>query len=315
MFPSRGCCHGVFLLAYSARLKERRTLEEWVQAARQRSTIMSRALELEDIARAMVQLGFAQIGSNVTLAGALEGLSDRADRPTLLAIARLLFKAAPPAWLAFAVSCGQVLREHIPSEELENLAWTEPEFDQLILDGFASLASSDEDGFLKAMGDAAELFIMAALQRAGRKPLHISRLSDAYGYDIECKGAKVDRIEVKAASLNSKQHFHITRNEFEKSIRYGSEWRLVQVVFSNKAFVAECLDSSHIEELRELRPGALEWLVPSDTPSFKWSKSAQVTPPSDAWLPCGLVLDLVFSTEGFRLGPRVESGASQELSF
>lgn len=311
MFPSRGCCHGVFLLSHAARLKERRTLEEWIQAARERATFMSRALELKEIACAMVHLGLAQVGGKVTLASALDGLSDRADTPTLFAIARLLFQVAPPGWLAFAVNNGQVVREHVPSKDLESLAWTEPDLDQLILDGHAALSSREEDGFLKAMGNVAELLVFAALHRAGANPLHVSLMSDAYGYDIECQGAKIDRVEVKAASRNSMERFHITRNEYEKSARHGAEWRLVQVIFSTKAFVSDRVDASHVEEVRELRHGALQSLVPGDTPTFKWSRSAEITPPSDAWAPCVLALDPSFSTEGFRRGGRVVSASSR----
>lgn len=300
MFPSRGCCHGVFLLGYTARLKERRSITEWEQAARERSTFMSRALQLDDIAKGMLNLGLASIQDRVTLAGSLEGLSECADTPTLRGIARLLLKTAPPSWIWFAVRDGQVAREYVPASDLESLAWIEPELDQMLLDAFDEIVTREDDGFLKAMGDAAELMVLAALQRAGANPLHVSRLSDSYGYDIECQGAKADRIEVKAAGPASLGHCHISRNEFEKSARYGPEWRLVQVVFSGKAFVANHLDASHVEIVRELRHGVLQALVPKDTQSFKWTQSAQISPPEDAWESAGLVLDPDFSTPGFR---------------
>ena len=300
MFPSRGCCHGVLLLGHAARLKERHSITEWVQAARERSTFMSRALQLDDIARGMLDLGLASVQDRVSLAGSLDGLSECADAPTLRAIARLLLKKAPPSWIWFAVRDGQVTREYVPASDLENLAWIEPELDQMLLDAFDAIVTHEDDGFLKAMGDAAELMVLAALQRAGANPLHVSRLSDSYGYDIECPGAKTDRIEVKAAGQTSLTQFHISRNEFEKSLRYGPEWRLLQVVFSGKAFVSNHLDASHVEIVRVLRHGVLQELVPKDTQSFKWTQSAQISPPEDAWGSAELALDPNFSTPGFR---------------
>lgn len=299
MFPSRGCCHGVFLLSHAARVKERHSVTDWAQAARERSTFMSRALQLDEIARSMLELGLAFVRDRVTLDGALVGLSHCADTQTLRAIARLLLKAAPPSWVWFAVRNGQVTRDYVPASDLENLAWIEPELDQMLLDAFYANVTREDDGFLKAMGEAAELFVLAALQRAGAQPLQVSRLSDSYGYDIECPGTKTDRIEVKAASRASLAQFHISRNEFEKSVRYGGEWRLVQVVFSGKAFVSSCLDASHIEMVRELRHGVLQECVPKDTPFFKWSESAEISPPVDAWVPSRLTVDPDFSAPGF----------------
>jgi hypothetical protein len=304
MLPSRGCCHGVFLLSHAARLKERRSIDEWITAARQRATFMSHALNLREIAGAMVDLGLAEIGEAVTLAGALHELSSRADTPTLLAIARLWFRASPPEWLALAVSDGEVIREHIPSSDLSSLVWAGHELDELILDAYAAQSSEYDDGFLKEMGNAAELLVFAALQRAGENPVHVSLMSDAYGYDIECRSDTVARIEVKAASRNSMSRFHISRNEYEKSVRHGSEWRLLQVIFSTRAFVCELIDASQVDEVRELRQGALQHLVPSDTPAFRWSQSAEISPPIDAWGPCPITLDPAFTVKGFRRSGR-----------
>lgn len=290
----------MFILSRASRLKERGSFEEWVRAARERATFMSRALDLEEIADGMIRLGLASaVAGAVSSAESLDRLSDQADTPTLLAIARLLLKTAPPDWLAFAVNDGQFIREHVPSMALESLEWMGSELDQIILDAHSSLFLRKEDGLRKAMGDAAELFIMAALRQAGRNPVHVARISDAYGYDIECHGTKIDRVEVKAASKNSMERFHLSRNEFERSCRHPLEWRLVQVIFSTKAFLSERLDTSHIEAVRELQPGTLQSLVPIDTTSFRWSESAQITPPANDWNPFAFELDLSFSTEGF----------------
>ena len=144
------------------------------------------------------------------------------------------------------------------------------------------------------------LFVLAALARAGASPLHVSKLSDSYGYDIECSGVTVNRIEVKAASQTSQSKFHISRNEFEKSLHYGRQWRLLQVVFTNTAFVSDRLDSSHIASVRELRYGVLQELVPVDTQAFKWTESAQITTGSEVWGAPDIELDPDFHIAGFR---------------
>lgn len=307
MFPSQGCCHGVFLLGYTAKLKERHSFDEWVQAACERSTIMSKALDLNHIAKSMLGLNIVTLQDHVKLAGTLEAVSDQADKYTLQAIARLLLKASPPSWLWFAVRDGHVVREYIPTGDLANLAWMDPDLDAILIDVYEAISKREENDFRKAIGDAAELFVIAALRHAGVKPLHVSRLSDSYGYDIECREASVDRIEVKAASQASQASFHISRNEFEKSSCHGQEWRLIQVVFSSQAFVSEKLHSFHIVSIRQLRHGTLQELVPADTSSFKWSESAQIAPPTDAWEPANLSLDPNFSTAGFKHGRSSET--------
>jgi hypothetical protein len=295
----------VFLLGDTARLKERNSLEEWLQATRERSTIMSRALDLDDIAKGMLKLGLATFQDRVGLADALVGLLGQADKTTLQAIARLLLRVSPPSWLWFAIRDGHVVREYMPTGALDILDWLEPDLDAVLVDVHEAVVGREDCSFRKAMGDAAEFFILAALEHAGAKPVHVSRLSDSYGYDIECRETEVDRIEVKAASLTSQASFHITRNEFEKSARYGLQWRLVQVVFSSQSFMADRLEASHVISIRQLRHRVLEELVPPDTPTFRWAESAKITPPDEAWEPAHISLNPHFSTAGFRYGQPV----------
>jgi hypothetical protein len=155
---------------------------------------MSRALQLDDIAKGLLKLDLASARGQIVLDDALDGLSEQADRSTLLAIARVLFRASPPSWLRFVVRDGNVAREYVPTADLERLSWMEPELDEVLLEAHGAFAAHEDEGFLKAMGDVAELFIMAALEHAGACPLHVSKLSDSYGYDIECVGKPVDRI-------------------------------------------------------------------------------------------------------------------------
>jgi hypothetical protein len=289
----------VFLLGHAATLKERRSVDDWVNAAGQRSTYMSRALGLGKIAGDLLDSGLATFQERIVVANALSGLAEQADATTLRGIARLLLKASPPSWLRLAVQDGHLCREYIPADDLDSLAWIEPELDEALLGANEGSSAPEDDGFLKALGDAAELLVLEGLRWSGASPVHVARMSDAFGYDIEVKGPPLDRVEVKASSRLTSTSFHLSRNEFEMSVRYGNEWRLVQVVFSTKAFVADCIDASMVECIREFRPGALRELVPPDTATFTWTKSAKVTPPDCAWMPSMIVLNPRFSIPGF----------------
>jgi hypothetical protein len=262
---------------------------------------MAGALNLDQIARDLVQLRLAFLSpERVLVDPALAELSSQADSVTLLAIARVLISKEPPFWLTLAVQDRRVLREYIPQDALEELSWIEPNLDEFLIS--LHLSSADavrENAFNKWLGDAAELFVFAALNKARAAPIHVAKISDAYGYDIECTGSCTGKIEVKAASRNTQSSFYISRNEFDKSQIYGAEWRLIQVVFTNRAFVDRQLGASHIHAARQLDAATLAALVPKDTSCFKWTESALITAPAASWAPADLILDEDFLIEGF----------------
>jgi hypothetical protein len=301
LIPSRGRCHGVLLLCHSARLGARRDYAEWIEAARRRPTFMAGALNLDEIAQDLVQLGLASLSpEKVIIDPALAELSSQADLATLLAIARVLLSKDPPFWLMLAVQDRQVLREYIPQDALDELFWIEPNLDEFLIS--LRLSSADAarvNAFNKWFGDAAELFVFAALNKARAAPIHVAKISDAYGYDIECTGSCTDKIEVKAASCNTQSSFHISRNEYDKSQMYVAEWRLIQVVFTNRAFVDSQLSASHIHAVRQLDAATLAGLVPQDTSCFKWTEAALITAPAASWAPVDLELDEDFVVKGF----------------
>lgn len=300
MLPKHGFAYGVFLLARAARIKRRRSVAEWVDAARAPDSYLSTVTDLRSPAETLIQLGLAQSDAGgITLTSSLLELSDMADRATLRGVVRLLLATRPPQWLRFAVTSAGVAREYIPSLDLAALEWLEPDLDDVLLDVHADVGTVDRTPLRKAIGDAAELLVFAALDRAGAQPVHVARLSDSYGYDIETR-KPVSRIEVKAAGATTRGSFHISRNEFDKSQRYGVEWHLVQVVFSSAALVADTVDSSHVEGVFELSSDALAATVPADSPGFMWTESAYVTPPQTSWCTAKLTLDPDFTTPGFR---------------
>jgi hypothetical protein len=262
---------------------------------------MAGALNLDQIAQDLVRLRLASLSpEGVTVDPTLAELSLQADPATLLAIARVLLSKEPPFWLALAVEDRRVLREYIPQNALEELSWIEPNLDEFLISlNLSSGDSTRENEFNKWIGDAAELFVFAALNKVRAGPIHVAKISDAYGYDIECTGSFTDKIEVKAASQNTQSRFHISRNEFEKSQMYGKGWRLIQIVFTNRAFVDNQLTASHIHAMRQLDAATLAKLVPKDTPCFKWTESALITAPAASWVPTDLVLDEDFVVKGF----------------
>jgi len=247
----------------------------------------------------MVALKLVTCGDRVRPIDALRQFADRADRLTLLSIAQLLVNYAPPPWLRAAVDNNVVIHEYIPSEDATALAWIGEDLDALLLRAHSSLHALDRDAFRSRFGTAAELMVLAAKTRIGAEPIHVARLSDSYGYDIECRRGPVERIEVKAASVRTQDSFYLTRNEYEKSQAFRQEWYLVQVVFSNAAFTSSCLDASHVEAVRRLGPEAIEKLVPPDTPTFRWAESAQVSPPIEAWETANIALDPDVRIDGF----------------
>lgn len=299
MLPRHGTVYSVFLLAHVVKSAPRQNLNDWIAAARARSSYLAAAANLQQPAHSLVKLKLAEIADHVMLVPSLLALSESADRATLIGIARILLTVSPPAWLRLSITAHGVAREYIPNDDLKALEWLEPELDQVLIDASEHLTAARNDDLKQKIGDAGELFIMAALDAAGLRPLHVAKISDAYGYDIEVRAGALRRIEVKAASNNTARSFRLTRNEFEKSCVYGKQWRLLQLVFKNSAFLAEKLDITHVQEVLELKPGALLSIVPPDTQQFVWEKSALVTPDPAMWRRARIDLDPRFSMQGF----------------
>jgi hypothetical protein len=301
MLPRRGVAHCVFMLARAARIAPRRSVEEWTAAARAPRSFQAAAFDFEGAAEHLIRVGLATLDDEqLIVSPALRVLSDEADGPTLVKIATHLLMAAPPPWLPAAIGPSGVAREYVPERDLAALSWLEPDLDHILFTVWTKTSYSSRDAFEKAIGEVAELVIFAALLRAGAHPLHVSHISDAYGYDIETRTWPTCRIEVKAAGATTRGSFHISRNEFDQSQRHGPEWRLVQVVFSSTALVADKISSAHVEGVLELSSDALAAAVTPDTKMFRWTESAFVTPRADSWTQSSLALDPAFITPGIR---------------
>ena len=141
---------------------------------------------------------------------------------------------------------------------------------------------------------------MAAYQREGLNPTHVARFYDGCGYDIELPTCPIQRIEVKAASTNTQGQFILTRNEYDKSLVYGSEWCVVQVVFSPEAFFADKVTSAHIVKILAISADPIRHIAPFSSIEFRWLESAQFNLPLENWRPVTVQLDPNFSVNGFR---------------
>ena len=282
--PSHGRCYAAFLLAYTARLKPVHTLDGWIGATLARSTIMAAASDLPGTAQILLDSKLAVINERVMLHEKLIQSSQRADRIALVSIASLFLKRFPPSWIAATVVRGEFLPELVPQSDLDRLAWLGSDLAPIILDVHRSIASTFEDQLQKQIGDAGELAVVSALERAGKHPDHVSLISDAYGYDIEYRnGDYVQRLEVKACVQTTADRVIVSRNEYEKAAALKDSWRLIQVTFSSGIIVKRIAVASDVLLIRELSADSLVSLAPPSTDCFRWVDSAEFRPPATAW--------------------------------
>ncbi|MFI9403662.1 protein NO VEIN domain-containing protein [Nocardia sp. NPDC052316] len=303
MLPLHGAAYSTLLLTQVALLTARRSIDEWVDAARgTHGRQLASQIEMRTYAQHLVDCRLASIDTHVKISPRLLAAARFPDGRAMCHIAQVMLRARPPFWLYVAVKGRHVQRELIPTNDLNGLLWLEPRLDQVLVRSAADINAEVDNQAAKALGDAAELLMMAALEYEGSHPVHIAQLSDAYGYDIEVPGRDVDCIEVKAATSSTSAGFHITRNEFDTAIYCGTRWRLIQIVLSNTALLADKIGAIHVEAVRELTHDDLQQLIPEDTDQFRWEKSAGITVPPEMWRDPEVLLDPDFVVPGKTLG-------------
>jgi hypothetical protein len=307
MLPSRGLCHAVFLLVRAAHFRSPANVAEWIEVARGQSTIMASALNLDDAAASMLQMGFVTETRPVSIDDPLRAFWELADRATLISIARIVLGRDRPDWLGLAVIDGAVYREYIPTAELAQLDWLGEDLDALLLDIAGRYGNRDESLFLAAMGLAGELLVVESERLGDFDPIHVSQMSDSYGYDIESRArTSLCRMEVKTTVKKNAKSFYLTRNEFEKSVRHGDEWILVQIVLSPSAVLRRKVSAMDIEGARCLRSAALRTLVPADSTEFEWIDSAKITPADSLWASFDIKLSPTWNVDLDDMTRRVE---------
>lgn len=302
MLPRHGTVYSVFLLTRTANIAPRRDVENWVGSARMHGSLLASAVDVSAYAERMLTGGLAWLDDRIFVLPKLTAAAETGGGAAMSEIARLLLTAHPPIWLYLAVSEKEVSREYIPSADLNALLWLEPNLDRILIAAHREVAFDRTTAMAKEIGDAAELLVLAAMRYCGQEPIHVAQLSDSYGYDIEIPGSAVDCVEVKAAGPRTAGQFHLSRNEFDTCERYGSRWRLIQLVFNSSAFTARVIGPAHVDSIREVLSSAWCDLVPPDTSAFVWEESAVITPPEGAWRDSDLVLDPDFGVPGFGAG-------------
>lgn len=296
--PTRGQCHAVFLLIHVAGLLGISGRDAWVAAARERRTIAARSFDLRKTADALIDWGLARIEPTVSIMPPLVYLGEVADYGTLKAIAIELLRRRPPAWLRSVFIDGTVRIELIPSDDLAALGWLGEDIEQVLVVVYATVFGQENEEFSTRLGLAGEFAVLAALTDSGVRTRHVSLISDAYGYDLECGGAEtVEGVEVKTAFPRTADRFHLSRNEFDVSRRMLSRWKVVQVVFSSRVVATGLVTAADVESVRELSAAKVSAIAPSPEDAFKWTESAIFQPTADQWAISSLNIPANFAFE------------------
>jgi hypothetical protein len=283
--PSHGRCHAAFLLAFSASLKNFREVRDWIDAASSRASFLAAAGDIAGTAEILLRAGLATAGEQISLDLQLAKLSHRADRASLVAIARLFLLRFPPSWIPGVVVAGNVETSLIPSEDYDRLHWLGADLIPLIFEVNHALTRQSDETLRHEIGRAGELVVMSALCQAGFEPVHVALLSDSYGYDIDyIDGGSTNRLEVKSAVERTCGRIIVSRNEFDKALLYGSSWKVVQVIFSTKIILDKRVKAEDILKIRELDSNRLHALAPESSSTFSWIDSAEFIPHSTDWL-------------------------------
>lgn len=291
ILPTRGFCHATFLLSHSARFHERYSVHDWVTAAREIPTVMAGALALQVIADQLITLGLAKTENGmICIADKIIKCGDEADTDTFAGIAKCVLEACPPPWLSGAVFGGRFRPELIPAEALEALGWLGDLLEPILVS--LSLRNDASDLLRTKLGMMGELAIIAFERSLNRVTRHVSKISDAFGYDIESVSEhQLLRIEVKACLPDTQGRIFLTRNEASVASRFPTEWLLRQVVIRPDALMADVVRASDVISIREMSAIKVLSFLPPDDGIFRWLGDAELKFPPEAWTPVDFALD------------------------
>lgn len=290
--PTRGRCHAVFILIFSARVKVCKNLDLWIQAALDKPTHMAASLDLHTTANLLLDVGLVTIQSQVIVQRDLSKLDTEADLTTLKEIARVLLRKRPPNWLRAVVVDGHFAPEFIPQQDLKAIVWLAEDLEEILVSSNLYVYGIRDDELREMLGNAGESAVMSALRRNGNNPRQVSLVSDHFGYDIEIKNSNgTFGIEVKAAVTNTAMRAFISRNEFDVAKRMADRWKLIQVTFSSGVIARGYAVADDVLEIRELTSSSLVEMAPAEGEIFRWINSAEFRPSQKHWQPSRLVVD------------------------
>jgi hypothetical protein len=201
-------------------------------------------------------------------------------------------------WMDAVVSSRGVQLEYIPTDDMLAMQWLGDDLADLLIDAGRQRHATRESEFARRLGSAAEFVVLRAKEREGGHVIHVARIADSFGYDVEHRlGVRTARIEVKGAVESTSDGFFITRNEIAQARRHGAEWILVQVVFRSSIALKGEIAVEDISAVRILSSEQVCSLIPADTPHFSWIEAARVRPPVSLWSTYPLDLDATSSIQ------------------
>lgn len=257
-------------------------IDSWVRIASSRASFMAAAID--HLPTAIFLVAHELVGTTGPLVSSrkLRAVSTYNNRTNHLAIAALILEAAPPPWLSSAARGGRVLRELIPSGDLDALGWMGDDLDRVLRDA-ALIHASRSTQVQRGLGLAAELVVLACLESTNAQATHVALIGDHFGYDIETPDKSGGRIEVKGCTIATEGQFFLSRNEYAKCLEFENQWRLVQVVFR-----PEVLTVSRITQDTVMRVNVLTWShviepAPDESPDFRWEIAARIRVASTKW--------------------------------
>ena len=284
MLPTRGACHGVFLLVHSARSGTRRSVEEWVGFARTMPTVMAAALDLASLSAALLDSGLATIKEGrIAMHPHLDALGDAATDEVLAQIAVILLRSTQPPWLPAAMVGGEFRPEFVPSVVLKALEWLGGDLESLLKE--VRQVRGEDDQFLAWLGSVGESLVVALERQNGSTVRQVSLISDHFGYDVEVAGPFRKLIEVKTTVLGRHHRFFLSRNEANRAAEYSGEWMIVRVVLKPEALVASVVKASHVELIHQLPASSIVATLPMDSVHCRWIDTVEVRAEGFAWMP------------------------------
>lgn len=284
MLPTRGACHGVFLLVHSARSVARSSVEDWIGYARTMPTVMAAALDLDGLGNSLFRSGLVRMrGGRVWLHPELAQVGDAATEEVLMRIAGLLLRWERPPWSHAALAGGELSLEFIPSADLDALQWLGEDLEPLLVN--LQGAPQVDDGFKQWLGQVGESLVVAWERRSGAFVRHVSRISDCFGYDVESTAHLRRRLEVKTSVVGSEHRVYLTRNEANKAKRHRSEWFLIQVVLKPEALTAPRLTRDHVEYVRQLAGSFVIEVLPVESVRCRWLEAVELNVDGLGWVP------------------------------
>ncbi len=297
--PTRGLCHSIFLLAYSATSNTRTNKAGLLSAARRIPTFMSDALAMDAALEYLLELRLASIKDNrVILDKRLTFIDQDVSTATLARIAMIILHLDPPQWLPTVVLNGELHKELIPSYDEQSLAWLGGYLEPFLLETHKD--NKHLDAFKAWLGNIGEQIVLANEIERGHEASQVSLISDSFGFDIESfRNSKRLCLEVKTSLESRAERFFVSRNEVNKAGMLHGSWALVHIILSNQVATAEVITREHLQVSRMMPSKELMQLTPCDSSTGIWTESALIQPDEDAWSSWPISIPKDWSHPGF----------------